>query len=144
MSGTVTRLPRAAATPAGSRFPPAAPVWDGDPTILLEDARVMLRIATTDPDMPRLAQVVDTVMEQVRLFLDCFVPFDDASQTAAIPATIYQACLLATVEGYRRKDATFGLSGSFTADGIPVKISNDWLAPVRILLAPYKERWGLA
>lgn len=104
----------------------------------------MLGLGPTDPDMPRLAQIVDVVMEQVREFLDCFVPFDDVNQPAAIPATIYRACLLAAVEGYRRKDATFGLSGSFTADGIPVKISNDWLAPVRVLLAPYKQRWGMA
>ena len=104
----------------------------------------MLGLGPADPDMARLAQVVDTTMEQVRAFLDCFVPFDDAEQEAAIPATIYQACLLASVEGYRRKDATFGLSGSFTADGIPIKISNDWLAPVRALLVPYKQRWGVA
>jgi hypothetical protein len=126
------------------RFPPAAPAWDGDPATLLEEARRVLGLAASDPDMARLASCVDTVMEQVRACVDWAVPFDDAEQAAEIPATIYQACVLATVEGYRRKDATFGLSGSFTADGIPVKISNDWLAPVRALLAPYKQRWGLA
>jgi hypothetical protein len=72
------------------------------------------------------------------------VPFDDLAQTAPIPAPVFQGCVFISVEGYRRKDATFGLSGSFTADGIPVRISNDWLAPALNLLAPYKQSWGLA
>ena len=129
--------------PGGPRFPPSF-TWDGDPAVLLADARHYLGMSASDPDTARLGKVVDTVMEQVRVFLDCEIPFDDVNQTAPIASSLYSACLLASVEGYRRKDATFGLAGSFTADGIPVRISNDWLAPVVNLLAPYKQRWGMA
>lgn len=129
--------------PTTPRFPPLTS-WDGDPATLLEGARKLVGLSVSDPDMSRLSECVDTCVEAVRFWLDGVVPFDDASKPPAIPAGIYQGCLLATVEGYRRKDATFGLSGSFTADGIPVRIAADWLAPVRVLLAPYKERWGLA
>jgi len=111
---------------------------------VIEAARAYVQLGTNDPDMARLAAVVDAAIELVRQYLDCPVPFDDLAQTAPIPAPIFQGCVFISVEGYRRKDATFGLSGSFTADGIPVRISNDWLAPALNLLAPYKEQWGLS
>lgn len=129
--------------PLGPRFPPSY-VWDGDPAKVVEQARWYLALLPSDPDMPRLAMVADAAIELVRQYLDCPIPFDDLAQTQPIPAPVYQACINITVEGYRRKDATFGITGSFTADGIPIKISNDWLAPALNLLAPYKQRWGLA
>jgi len=134
--GTVT-------APVGPRYPPSF-VWDGNPADVIEAARAYVQLGTNDPDMARLAAVVDAAIELVRQYLDCPVPFDDLAQTAPIPAPIFQGCVFISVEGYRRKDATFGLSGSFTADGIPVRISNDWLAPALNLLAPYKEQWGLS
>lgn len=124
------------------RYPPLTS-WDGDPAIVLEEARRTLGLSLTDPDLPRLGGVVDTAIEQVRAWLDSPVPFDDVLADPEVAATIYSACLLVAVEGYRRKDATFGLAGSFTADGLPVRITNDWLAPVRTLLYPYKQRWGV-
>jgi hypothetical protein len=127
----------------GPRYPPSF-VWDGNPADVIESARAFLALNANDPDMARLAQVTDAAIELCRQYLDSPVPFDDLAQDAPIPAPVFQAAVFITVEGYRRKDATFGLSGSFTADGIPVRISNDWLAPALNLLAPYKDGWGLA
>jgi len=129
--------------PLGPRFPPSF-VWDGNPATVVEQARSQLALLPTDPDMPRLGMVADAAIELVRQYLDWPVPFDDLAQADPIPAPVFQACVTITVEGYRRKDATFGITGSFTADGIPIKISNDWLAPALNLVAPYKQRWGLA
>lgn len=128
---------------SGPRYPPSF-VWDGNPADVTDAARAYVQLGVNDPDTARLATVADAAIELVRQYLDWPVPFDDASQPDPIAAPIFQACVFITVEGYRRKDATFGLSGSFTADGIPVRISNDWLAPALNLLAPYKQGWGVA
>jgi hypothetical protein len=130
--------------PGGPRFPPLTVPWDGDPARVRDAARQTRAMRDGDYDAARVDLATDTVMDLVRTFLDCSIPFDDVNQTQEIPPSLYQACVLATVEGYRRKDATFGLAGSFTADGIPVRITNDWLAPVLQVLAPLKQRFGLA
>lgn len=129
--------------PAGPRFPNPHP-WDGDPAFLVEQAAGILRLASDDPDMPSLGRLAYVVTELVRQQLDCSVPFDDVAQTAPIPDPVTDACITALVEQYRRKDAPFGITGAWAADGVALRVSRDWLDPVLNVLQPYKQRFGVA
>jgi hypothetical protein len=91
--------------------------------------------------MTRLAYVVT---EQMREFLDAPLPFDDINQTADIPDTVTDAGVSVLVEWYRRKDAPFGIVGSWSPDGVAIRVSRDWLDTVRHSLQPYKSRFGIA
>lgn len=120
-----------------------APSWDGDPLWLTEQAAAILRLEPTDPDMPRLGRLGLAVMELVRQHLQWLVPFDDPS-VAPIPEPITDACINATVEAYRRKDAPFGITGAWAADGLSMRVSRDWLDAVLYSLQPYRQAWGIA
>jgi hypothetical protein len=117
--------------------------WDGDPTFIVEEARKILRLAADDPDLDRLGRLAFVVMELVRQQLDAEVPYDDPA-AAPIPDPITDACITALVEQYRRKDAPFGITGAWSADGVAMRVSKDWLDPVLFALQPYKSRWGVA
>lgn len=120
-----------------------APSWNGDPAWLVEQAAAILRLPASDPDLERLGRLATSVMELVRQHLAWAVPFDDPSQ-APIPEPITDACVNATVEAYRRKDAPFGITGAWSADGLSMRVSNDWLNAVLYSLQPFRQGWGLA
>lgn len=129
--------------PQGPAFPNPNP-WDGDPAFLVEQAQLILRLDSTDPDLERLGRLAFVVTELVRQQLDAPLPFDDVAQLQPIPDPITDACVTTLVEQYRRKDAPFGITGAWAADGVALRVSRDWLDPVRHVLQPYKERWGVA
>ena len=136
--------PVATVTPGGPRFPNPAP-WDGDPAYLVTQACLILRIdPINDPDVPRIERLAYAVTDSVRAFLDEPLPFDDLNQTAAIADPITDACVSVLVEWYRRKDAPFGVVGAWSPDGVAIRVSRDWLDPVRHSLQPYKQRFGIA
>lgn len=120
-----------------------APSWDGDPVWLTEQAADILRLDPNDPDMPRLGRLALSVMELVRQHLQWPVPFDDPAM-APIAEPITDACVNATVEAYRRKDTPFGITGAWSADGLSMRVSNDWLNAVLYSLQPYRQGWGVA
>jgi len=126
------------------RFPnPAA--WDGNPTFLVDSVRSILSISQADPDVQnRLVPLSYAVTTLVREHLDEELPFDDVDQTTVIPDPITQACVYALLEAYRRKDSMFGIIGAWSADGIAVRVSRDWLDGVKAVLQPYRERFGVA
>ena len=129
--------------PLGPAFPNPDP-WDGDPAWLVEEAAAILRMDSTDQDLDRLGRLAYVVTELVRQQLDCTVPFDDVAQVQPIPDPVSDACVTALVEQYRRKDAPFGITGAWAADGVALRVSRDWLDPVRAALQPYKQRFGVA
>jgi hypothetical protein len=117
--------------------------WDGDPLWITEQAADILRLSPSDPDMPRLGRLSLVSIELVKRHLQWLVPFDDPTM-APIPEPITDACVNATVEFYRRKDAPFGITGAWSADGLSMHISRDWLNSVLYSLQPYREAWGIA
>jgi hypothetical protein len=110
----------------------------------VEQARTILRLDPMDPDLERLGRLAFVVTELVRQQLDAELAFDDITQTQPIPDPITDACITVLVEQYRRKDAPFGITGAWAADGVALRVSRDWLDPVHHVLQPYKEQWGVA
>lgn len=122
-------------------FPPAAPPWDGDPTKLVEYARVRLTLTPTDPDLSWLAQLADAVVELIVEYLDAGA---DVVVGATVRPSITSSAILALVDAYRRKDATFGIVGAWSPDGTAVRISRDWLDGVKAALQPHRAQFGVA
>jgi len=120
-------------------WPNPAP-WTGDPAFIVEQARVMLRLDSMDPDLERLGRLAYVIKDLVDRQLDGPEPFD----SQAIPDPVTDACITALVEQYRRKDAPFGITGAWSADGVAMRVSKDWLDPVLHSLQPYKQAWGVA
>jgi len=121
---------------------PAAPPWDGSPDKLVEYARVRLNLSPTDPDLPWLGQLSDSVIEQINLYLDGPAPpFNEAGN---VKPSITTACVLALIDAYRRKDATFGIIGAWSPDGTALRVSRDWLDGVKAALQPHRVRFGVA
>ena len=117
--------------------------WTGDPAFIVEEAAGILHLDSTDPDLERLGRLAYVVMELVRRHLDALVPFDDPA-AEPIPDPVTDACITALVEQYRRKDAPFGITGAWSADGVAMRVSKDWLDPVLYALQPYRAAWGVA
>lgn len=122
-------------------FPPAAPPWDGDPTKLVEYARVRLTLSESDPDLPWLGQLADSVVELVDSYVDRTSPPFNAG---AVPPSITTGCILALIDAYRRKDATFGIIGAWSPDGVALRVSRDWLDGVKASLQPHRQQFGVA
>ena len=122
---------------------PAAPPWDGDPADLVEFARQRLGLSTNDPDMPWLGQLADSVIALVDAYLDS--PGDSFNTPEAfIPPPVTSACVLALIDAYRRKDATFGIIGAWSPDGVALRVSRDWLDGVKAQLQPFRVQFGVA
>jgi hypothetical protein len=68
------------------------------------------------------------------------MPYDEVT----IPPPVLEAAILAARDMYMRKDAPFGISGAWSAEGESMRVSGDPLAGVAHLLAPYKYGWGIA
>ena len=139
----------AEATPTSGRegllmaapFPPAAPPWDGDPMKLVEFARVRLNLAVDDPDLPWLAQLADSVVELIARYVDSPASVFDGG---SVLPSITTASVLALIDAYRRKDATFGIIGAWSPDGVALRVSRDWLDGVKASLQPHRVRFGVA
>lgn len=118
--------------------------WTGDPAELAESARKILRLAPTDADVTdRLVPLSWSIVELIRDTLAAPVSFDDPA-AAPIPETIHQAGISALVESYRRKDAPFGVTGAWNADGVAIRVTPDWLDGVRFALQPHRVGFGIA
>src|SRR4029077_17146128 len=120
----------------------AAPPWNGDPLALVEMARVRLALRQDDPDLPWLGQLADSVIQLVDLYTDHEGPPFNAS--GAVQPAVTTACVLALIDAYRRKDATFGVIGAWSPDGVALRVSRDWLDGVKASLQPYRVRFGVA
>ena len=121
---------------------PAAPPWDGSPTALVEYARQRLGLSPTDPDLPWLGMLADSVIALVDEYLDS--PDPPFNTTGPVPPALTSSCVLALIDAYRRKDATFGIIGAWSPDGVALRVSRDWLDGVKAALQPYRQRFGVA
>jgi hypothetical protein len=122
-------------------FPPAAPPWDGSPAALVEYARLRLLLAPTDPDLPWLGMLADSVIEQINLYMDG--PAPPFNEAGTVKPSITTASVLALIDAYRRKDATFGVIGAWSPDGVALRVSRDWLDGVKAALQPHRVSFGI-
>jgi hypothetical protein len=126
------------------RYPNPDP-WDGDPAYLVDTARGILRMSSTDAEVAsRLTPLSYAITDLVRQHLAWALPFDAVDQTAPIPDPITQSCVNALVEAYRRKDAPYGITGAWSPDGVAIRVTRDWLDGVLYQLQPYRQGWGVA
>lgn len=124
----------------GSPAWPNPTPWSGDPLYLVGIARGLLNMRSTDPDNAILQRQAYAVIEAVRTYVG--FDFQDPAE-APISDVITEACALALVEAYRRKDANFGIVGTFSEDGTAQRISSDWLAGHLPQLAVLRRGWGI-
>lgn len=119
--------------------PPAPIPWDT--AALLARALDVLRLDPTDEDAPRVELAVSEATALIDAELDLELAWTDSN---AIPAPVTGAAVTLAVELYRRKDAPFGVSDSWSPDGAVVRLSSDYLRGVRSELAPFVARRGVA
>jgi hypothetical protein len=120
----------------GSVTSPAALPWDVDAVAFA--ALDILRLDPSDVDAERITSAATSATELVDYELDYEVAPD------TIPNPVFDAAVALTVETYRRKDAPFGVTDSWSADGAVIQLSADVMRGVRSTLTPYKSRWGIA
>jgi hypothetical protein len=121
---------------------PAAPPWTGDPVDLVEYARIRLALGPSDPDLLWLGQLADSVIQQIDLYLDHTGPPFNAA--GVVQPAVTTSAILALIDAYRRKDATFGIIGAWSPDGVALRVSRDWLDGVKASLQPFRVRFGVA
>jgi len=115
--------------------PPAKNNWDVDRIVgrSLEG----LRLGADDPDVPRVHDATQTACDLIDAEVDHAEPTD-------VSYAMEAAAVQVTIEGFRRKDAPFGVVDAWSQDMVAFRISGDPLAGVRALLANDKTRWGVA
>ena len=118
---------------------PAVNPWDVADVV--DRALAVLRLDPADADADRVAQAAAEAVALVDAELDLTDPYTDA---AAIPAPVVGAAVNLAVEDYRRKDAPFGLTDSWSSDGAYLRLSADVMKGVKSALRPYKDRQGMA
>lgn len=109
-----------------------------DPQQVADEARAVLRLEDGDPDTPRVERAAIVAIDLATQQLD----FDVAPTTIADAA--HDAVVTLTVELYRRKDAPFGVTDSWSVDGAVLRLSSDVFRGVRSQLSKYRARWGVA
>lgn len=120
--------------------PPAVNPWNH--ATIGAAALDVLRLDATDEDASRInaAAFVATALIDQRLDYDV----SPWAQSADIPPPLVSAAITLTIETYRRKDAPFGVTDSWSVDGAVLRLSSDVLRGVETSLAPYRARRGVA
>jgi hypothetical protein len=123
--------------------------WDGSTSELTALAQELLRLPADDPDIPRLTRCADAAIDAVADYLDPDTAPGQEARDVIFPegqpvvSSLTEACVLVTVEAYKRKDAPFGIAGQWSTDGLAVRVSRDWLDPLKPQLQPKRVRFGV-
>jgi hypothetical protein len=135
--------------------PPARLPWDV--AAVAQAALDVLRLDPADEDAARITSAAQSATELIDAELDYdggppsagwdYGGWSSTSSTpvgmAAIPGPVFDAAVTLTVELYRRKDAPFGVTDSWSVDGASIRISSDVMTGTRSMLAPYVSRRGI-
>jgi len=108
-----------------------------DAQTLASAALDIMRLDPADVDAERILEEAGVAIELVSQELD----YDVAPAT--VPAGVSDAAVMLTVELYRRKDAPFGVTDSWTVDGASVRVSSDVMRGVRSQLSRYRSRFPI-
>ena len=119
--------------------PPATNPWDV--AAVASRALAVLRLDPDDADAERVAYAAVAAVVLIDAELDLRTAYASAD---AIPTPVVDAAVTLTVEGYRRKDAPFGLTDSWSADGAYLRLSADVMKGTKSQLRPFKDRRGMA
>lgn len=122
--------------------PPAINPWDV--ALITTRALAVLRLDPADADAQRVAEAAASAVVLVDAELDLVEPYPLLEGGAGIPTPVVDAAVVLTVEGYRRKDAPFGLTDSWSADGAYLRLSADVMKGTKSQLRPFKQRRGVA
>lgn len=109
-----------------------------DPALVLAQALAILRLEADDADAERVEQAATVAIELASQQLDF------ADVPTALSVAVTDAVVTLTVELYRRKDAPFGVTDSWSVDGAVLRLSSDVFRGVRSQLSKYRARWGIA
>ena len=120
--------------------PPAVLPWDM--AAIVADALDVLRLDPSDQDADRIAGAATAATALIEQGLD--LEASPWATSTSIPAPLMTAATNLTVELYRRKDAPFGVTDSWSVDGAVVRLSSDVMRGVERLVAPYRGRRGIA
>lgn len=110
----------------GSAGGPATAVWY-DVDVVTAEVLAILRLTEQDVDVERIV----TLVPVAAMYIDNFVDRPEAIVGPPPPPLVAEAHRTATIILYRHKDA-------------PFDTLEDALAPVRVLVGPYKQRTGVA
>jgi hypothetical protein len=103
-----------------------------------DQALAILRLDPADVDAARIEQAALVAIDLATQQLDF------ADVPVALSVAVTDAVVTLTVELYRRKDAPFGVTDSWSVDGAVLRLSSDVFRGVRSQLAKYRDRWGVA
>jgi len=120
--------------------PPAGLPWDVDAVIAA--ALTILRLDPADVDQPQVEDAALVATADIDQHLDW--PTSPWDTFADMPMPVVRSAVHVTVEEYRRKDAPFGVTDSWSVDGAVLRTSPDRLRGVRPQLAPFRGRRGVA
>jgi hypothetical protein len=100
---------------------------------------VMRMDSPTEPDLQRVNMAADAAGRLIDDRLDRCTPLP-----VVTPEPILTAAVEVTVEMYRRKDAPFGTVGGWADGAVAAPIYPDPLSGVWPMIAPYRQRMGVA
>lgn len=110
-----------------------------DPATVVTRALDVLRLDPTDDDAPRVEIAAVEAIDLASQQLD----YDPTLVPVTIADAVLGAVVNLTVEIYRRKDAPFGVTDSWSVDGGLLRLSSDVFRGVRSQLGKYRARWGV-
>jgi hypothetical protein len=114
--------------------------WQSAHDDIVSRALAAMRMDTaSEPDLQRVSDAAVTAGQLIDQRLDRCSPLP-----VYTPAPILAAAVEATIVLYRRKDAPFGTQGGWADNAVAFPIYSDPLEGVMPMLAPYRERLGVA
>jgi hypothetical protein len=114
--------------------------WQLEHDVIVARALASMRMTSaTDPDLQAVSDAANTAGRLIDERLDRCTPLP-----VVVPAPILSAAVEATVVLYRRKDAPFGTAGGWADQTTTTPIYSDPLEGVWPMIAPWRERLGVA
>jgi hypothetical protein len=114
--------------------------WTIDHDVIVARALAAMRMLdSSEPDQLRVSTAANAAGVLIDQRLDRVTEFP-----VSTPEPILAAAVEVTVVLYRRKDAPFGTAGGWADNTVTTPIYSDPLEGVWPMIAPYRERIGVA
>jgi hypothetical protein len=114
--------------------------WQLEHDVIVARALDAMRMTSvSDPDLARVSDAAFTAGRLIDERLDRCTPLP-----VVTPSPILAAAVEATVVLYRRKDVPFGTAGGWADNAVQFPVYSDPLEGVWPMLAPWRERVGVA
>jgi hypothetical protein len=114
--------------------------WQLEHDTIVNAALAAMRLTSvSEPDLLRVSDAANTAGRLIDERLDRCTPLP-----VVVPQPLIAAAVEATIVLYRRKDAPFGTAGGWADQTVTTPIYSDPLEGVYPLIAPWRERVGVA